>query len=136
VRKTEYAAENMQILHIDDDSEDSEYLFEALSSINRSIGFQTATDGLKALKILDSTKMDFIFLDINMPIMNGRECIEKIKNDANFRKIPVVVLSTTINQSEVESFNKFGVYKFLKKPINYNLVKPALENILSGNFYG
>ncbi len=117
---------NKQILLIDDD-EDEQFIFqEALKEVSataKCIGALTADD---ALKILQSLLPDFIFLDINMPVINGFECLELIKNHTDFNSIPVVIYSTGVNDSVYNKALKKGAVACIKKQ---NSIQ-ALANVL------
>jgi CheY-like chemotaxis protein len=122
----------MNILYIDDDAEDSFILQEALMYIDRSIHFVAFNDSVEGVMFLMKTLAlpDFIFLDVNMPAMNGKECLIKIKSQERLKDIPVVMLSTTCKTQEVDELFDLGIYKFLKKPTQMESFFDALRSIL------
>src|SRR5688500_17787406 len=93
---------NMNLFYADDDQEDREMFCEAIRQINPAIKVTLSKDGVEALEILSSQQElpDFIFLDINMPRMNGIECMAKLKSDDRLKTIPVIIYSTTTNSGE------------------------------------
>lgn len=111
----------MTILYADDDRDDRDLMTEALNEIDPSISCQIAADGQELLNMLhkNSELPDYIFLDINMPVMNGRECLIALKKDKRLREIPVVIYSTTVNNSEVNDFYHLGASTFIQKPNNF-----------------
>jgi CheY-like chemotaxis protein len=122
----------MTILYVDDDFDDRAFVAEAFREIDPAISCLTACDGVQALRTLNNAVQlpDFIFLDINMPVMNGKECLEKLKNDERFRTIPVVMYSTTTDPSEIDFYYKLGAMSFVKKPHSFTQLCSALSNFL------
>jgi CheY-like chemotaxis protein len=121
----------MFILVVDDDQEDLELFREALDHIDPSILCIEAYNGLQALKVLqrDSLLPDIIFLDINMPVMGGLECLNKIKTDATFKEIPVIMYSTTSQESQIAACTKLGA-QFLTKPSSYSELITSLRKVI------
>jgi CheY-like chemotaxis protein len=72
----------MQCLLVDDDLDDQEIFLMTLEKINKNIKCLTANNGVEALSLLTQNSFvpDYIFLDVNMPKMNGIECLRSIKN--------------------------------------------------------
>src|SRR4051812_29905511 len=90
------------ILLVDDDEEDILIFKEVVrNDIDSNINIITSTNGVECLKALENISPDVIFLDINMPVMGGKECLEKIKNDPQLKDIPVVIYSTSTNLNEI-----------------------------------
>ena len=77
-------------------------------------------DALEANAILISQSVDLVFLDINMPRMNGIEFLRFVRNDSDFKKLPVVILTTsTEEQDKIESF-ELGISGYMVKPVDYD----------------
>jgi CheY-like chemotaxis protein len=123
----------MFVLIIDDDTEDRELFLEALKEVDGNIKGISAQDGKEAMRLLESELVilpDFIFLDINMPVMNGKECLIKIKDHRKLKAIPVVMYSTTSDTNEIKDFYRLGAHDFLIKPSNFRNLVEALESIV------
>jgi CheY-like chemotaxis protein len=122
----------MLILIVDDDSEDRELFREAIAEIDPSIRCYSAKDGKDALREMNHglDLPDFIFLDINMPVMNGRECLIEIKKHTRLRQIPVIMYSTTSDTKEIKGFYSLGAHDFLIKPHNFKKLVEALSSII------
>lgn len=122
----------MKIIYIDDDAEDSFILKEALNFIDRSIHLVAFNDSLEGMLFLTTMTAlpDFIFLDVNMPIMSGKDCLIKIKNDERLRDIPVVMLSTTCQRQEINDLFELGIFKFIRKPTEMETFFEALRSII------
>jgi CheY-like chemotaxis protein len=80
-----------KILLIDDDEDEQFFFMEALKEIDAPVTFffaPTADEGIKLLKFL---LPDIVFIDINMPVINGFDCLEIIKTDSSINKIPIII---------------------------------------------
>jgi CheY-like chemotaxis protein len=122
----------MRVLLIDDDKDDQQLFCEAVKAISPDIECDLAGNGEEGLEILNSYRKlpGLLFLDINMPIMDGRETLEVIRASAHLRTLPVIIYSTSNNKQEIEKFkeqdvkyivkgNSFSeLIRSLSKPIN------------------
>ena len=121
----------MTILTVDDDEEDIEIFLEAVRDIDSSILCVVARSAEEALMILNSD-MDlpqYIFLDINMPKIDGHSCLKEIKKDKRFSKIPVIMYSTYNGKKEMEMYRGLGA-DYLPKQNSYNDLIRALKKVL------
>ncbi len=120
------------ILLVDDDNSDAELFEEALQEVDASVTFTYAVDGCHALEILEESPdvPDFIFLDINMPRMNGWECLGKLKGKAEYKDIPVIMYTTSSQQKEKDIATKLGAINFISKPSNFNELKAILKTVI------
>jgi CheY-like chemotaxis protein len=111
----------MVVLFVDDDLEEYELFCEALKTFQPSTHCLHAKDGLVALHILERLAVlpNYIYLDINMPIMDGREFLKEIKADPRLKNIPVIMYSTTSNPSEISNLKKLGATDFVVKPPSF-----------------
>src|SRR6187455_3389163 len=123
----------MTILNVDDDVDDLELFAEAVKKINPSIKCLTAFDGLEAQLLLQNEStlliLDYIFLDINMPRMNGLELLAIIKKDKRLSQIPVCMLSTAYSTRDAASIQALGAACILKQS-NFNKTVEILSSIL------
>jgi CheY-like chemotaxis protein len=123
----------MVIFYADDDVEDCELFREALFHLDSAITCITAKDGREALAYLHHSQElpDYIFLDINMPLINGKQCLIEIKNTNTLKQIPVVMYSTTSDTNEIKEYYKLGAHDFLIKPNNFITLCESLDSIFS-----
>ncbi len=114
----------MKILYADDDVDDCELVVEALEKIDPNIECERASDGREALNMLmensNSELPDYIFLDVNMPVMDGRKCLMELKKDERLKDIPVVIYSTSQNEKEISELYKMGAQEYVQKPNSFN----------------
>jgi CheY-like chemotaxis protein len=118
---------------VDDDRDDREIFIEALAEIDDSVRCVTAENGEDAILKLHSDVFipNFIFLDLNMPRMNGRECLIEIKNIERLQETPVIIYTTSSLQKEKDELVKLGATKFLTKPANFKELCHSLKRVLS-----
>ena len=126
----------MNILYADDDADDREIFCEAIREINPAIKVVLGMDGEETLKILSVQKElpHLIFLDINMPKMDGIECLAKLKSDDRLKSIPVIIYSTTSNKSDQSRIALLGASDFIHKGNSFESVKDSLNKILESQY--
>lgn len=120
----------MVILCIDDDMDDLELLTEAIITIDPSYTCISALNGRLALDMLKDLQPDFVFLDINMPILNGKATLKEIRKDNRLARTPVCILSTSILSKEREMYIKMGANHCLVKPNTFEELCTSIKTIL------
>src|SRR4051812_7335021 len=105
------------ILLVEDDEDDRFFFLEALREIDNAVLYAVATNGRLALdRLRDAHPLpDMIFTDINMPVMNGLECLTALKQNPATKHIPVVILSGEISVSQKACY--LGASAFIKKAL-------------------
>lgn len=119
---------------IDDDEEDEQLLEEALQTVSEGCScfyFKNAVEGLKKLRNGLEPKPDLIFVDMNMPLLDGKQFLTIMKADLLLKNIPIVIYSTAFFESEAEALIAAGAATFLQKSVDFNLLKTSLQTILS-----
>lgn len=113
---------------IDDDADDRMFFADALKQMFSSTLCLEANGGIEALQQLRKAEQlpDFIFLDINMPRMDGQECLMELKKDAQLKSIPVIMYSTSFTADSINKFYKFGASSYLNKPTDMNKLPAAI----------
>jgi CheY-like chemotaxis protein len=118
---------------IDDDPDDQEIFTMAVMELSASIRCYFAEDGVKALEKL--VKGDFlphcIFIDINMPRMNGIECLEQIKSNSRLKPVPVCMVSTSADPEIVAKAKELGAKDFIVKPASVSLLTDLLGGFIN-----
>src|SRR6476646_4076255 len=115
-----------QVLLMDDDRDDAELFKEALWEINSSIAFEHYDDSKTGLSVLldkHTGLPDVIFLDINMPIVSGWQCLAEFKKTDHLRHIPVIMFTTSSQDRERQIAKELGADGFITKPSEYKALK-------------
>ena len=117
---------------IDDDVDDQDIFILALEEVDKTIRCEVASDGMDALRRLGDKELlpDYIFLDLNMPRMNGKQCLSEIKKNDFLHSIPVIIYSTSSDQRDRTETAQLGAADYIVKP---NTVS-ALADVLAGFF--
>lgn len=121
------------LLIVDDSAIVRKALKKSLSIANLDIGnIYEAMHGQDALEILKNNWIDLIFLDINMPVMNGMEFMHEMRSDELLKAIPVVIISTEGSQIRAEELKALGVSAQLHKPVRPETLNETIIGILEG----
>lgn len=128
-----FVEKNRVFFIADDDQDDRELFIGALQQIDESCVCLTAFDGEDAIQKLTGAPVlpDIIFLDLNMPKINGKQCLARIKESLELRHIPVIMYSTSADQKEIQETDQLGAAFFLQKPNRFNDLHTALEKIVN-----
>lgn len=114
------------ILLIDDDEDDQELFLSAVSQISTAVACTALADATQALSKLTSEELkpQAIFLDLNMPVMDGEQFLMEIKKHPNTSDIPVIMFSTSSQPASIQRTRSLGASDYIVKPDNYaTLVK-------------
>ena len=121
-----------KILLVDDDSDDQLFFVDAIKELAPTIECEIANNGLEALDHLEKIPPPpaLIFLDLNMPLMNGYECLAQLKKINNYKEIPVIIFTTSNHPVDMERTMSMGAKMFLTKPPDFTVLKEKLQHIL------
>jgi len=115
-----------QLLFVEDNSDDAELILAAWEDSNLTVNIQVVPNGREAVSFLrgrngfgQAVRPDLILLDLNMPVMDGREFLKEVKNDQALCDIPVLVLTTSQDHEDVLAAYRSHANCFLKKPDDY-----------------
>ena len=124
--------EPVKVVLADDDKDDQEVFQDALTEAKIPADLTTVNNGQELLNHLkDPTEPnpDIIFLDINMPVKNGKEVLEEIKADESLKEIPTVMLSTSDNPKDVEETFNAGANLYVRKPFSFRSLILILKKV-------
>lgn len=128
---------NIKIFYADDDSDDAFFFRNAVHEINSSYMFVSFASGVDLLDsiTIDHNDHNIIFLDLNMPLKNGIECLSDIRNDHKMSATPVFIISTSNSDQHRSEARQTGANDYIQKPSNFNMlkqrIKEAIESTLS-----
>ena len=121
------------ILLADDDSEDIEIFQEALDDVGcaaKLFGVENGAAVFQYLKNPLNLRPDVIFLDLNMPVMSGWQCLAKLKNTEEFENIPVIMYTTSSHLRDIEIAKDLNAHGLITKPSNPRLLTQMLKRVV------
>jgi CheY-like chemotaxis protein len=122
------------ILCVDDDEDDLLFIKEIIESQGHSFEIKEATNGWEALNYLQTSVQKnllpcLIIMDMNMPRMDGKQTINKIKEHEQLASIPIVVFTTSSNTAHQKYFESQGI-RFITKPFDYKVFTKEIIDLL------
>lgn len=113
--------QNMSILYVDDDPEDIEIFQDAIKNVDPSIQILTAGTAADAFVLLNSTRSvpDHMILDINLPGMDGKRCLQEIRKEKRFDAINIIIYSTNSFPGDIREIECLKA-SFVKKANSFN----------------
>jgi DNA-binding response OmpR family regulator len=123
---------NITIFLAEDDEDDAILFSDAISELLSDFDLTILCNGEKLMKHLETIQFlpDIIFLDLNMPVKNGFECLTEIKSHSSWKGIRTIILSTTSDDAQIKYCYSLGADMFLTKPHSYDKLKLYLKQCL------
>lgn len=119
-------------LLIDNDEDDQEIFILALQEVDAGIVCKTFTSGHAAIEALAPVRHyipTHIFIDMNMPLMDGRECLQAIKKMDHLNQVPVYMYSTAANPATIAEVMALGATDFIVKPASFKTLTERLSTL-------
>lgn len=126
--------EPIRVILADDDKDDQQLFEEALDHTNVKTELSVADNGQDLMDHLHDSSVpnpDVIFLDINMPVKSGKECLMEIKSDEELKDIPCVVYSTSSSEKDINDTYNTGANLFVIKPVSFARIVKVLTHIFT-----
>jgi len=121
----------IHIILADDDPDDCLIFSQVASEVNAKFKITCLNDCESLLEYLNtSSPPDIIFLDLNMPLLSGQDCLKKIKERAEWRNIPIVIYSTATRKDIIEECYKLGASLYIAKPNESNRLKETISWVI------
>ena len=120
---------NLKVLVVEDSPTMRQLIVFALKRI-RGLEITEANDGVGGLKKLSAEKFDLILTDINMPIMDGLKLVSLIRNDPQYKEVPVVVITTEGAQEDRDRALALGANEYITKPIQTAKIIEVVRRLL------
>ncbi|MBT1688074.1 response regulator [Dawidia soli] len=119
-----------RLIYIDDDEDDILVLAEVLLQVNNEIECISAVNAQEGLDLLEhGDPPHYIFLDINMPRISGKQCLQLIRANPRYDHVPVVMLSTSTSDADVKECMALGATAFLVKPSDLSTFSEKLRTL-------
>ena len=118
------------VLVVDDSSAYRSMVQRTLELSELSIdGVHHAADGREALDILEAHWVDLVFADVNMPVMNGVELVDRMAEDPNLCDVPVVIITSEGATRRIDKLRQRGVAGYLRKPCSPESIRDVVERV-------
>lgn len=127
----------LYILLAEDDEDDRMFFKEALDEIKVKTNISFVTDGAQLMDYLNQSGIrlpNVVFLDLNMPVKNGMECLIEIRRDKRLKDLAIVIYSTSASEEDIEDAFVNGANIYIKKPNDFSLLKSTLAKVVSLNW--
>lgn len=125
-----------QVLLVEDNEDDVELTLEALKDSKLKMDVHVVSDGLSAMQYLkkegdyqNSIRPDLILLDLNLPVMDGREVLKEVKQHSDTSDIPIVVLTTSQDEGDVSNAYKLHANCYISKPVDFHQFSKIIKQI-------
>jgi CheY-like chemotaxis protein len=126
----------VNILLIEDNPGDIRLAQEAFKEGNINVNLNVKMDGLEAIRFLrkqqpyeGSSTPDLILLDLNLPKKDGREVLSEIKSDSDLKRIPVVILTTSNAEQDIQNSYNLHVNCYINKPVDFDRFFDIIQKI-------
>lgn len=127
----------VRILLADDDDDDRVFFSEAFAELKISSQLILFEDGKHLMDHLldpDTSLPHILFLDLNMPIKNGLDCLKEIRADERFKEISVAIYSTSSSEKDIENTFIEGANIYIKKPNDFSELKRVIKEVVHLNW--
>ena len=124
----------LNLLLADDDPDDCTLFEEALDDLSLNANLRIVNDGVQLMSFLVSGVEDLpdvLFLDLNMPVKSGFDCLSEIKSTDKLKDLPVIIFSTSLDMEVVNLLYEKGAHYYIRKPGKYSKLKKVISDALS-----
>lgn len=127
---------DLTIFYTDDDPEDLDFFKEIVDIIDENVVVVTHNSGQELINALDNPPPTphLVFLDINMPGLNGLETLKRVKQSGRHNNIPVIIFSTSKDDTDIEKSRELGANFYLPKSGIFDQLKKSIEHALTTNW--
>ncbi|MXN92416.1 response regulator [Flavobacterium sp. Sd200] len=127
---------DLTIFYTDDDHDDLEFFVEIVNEISESYNVITQSNGNELIHALDNPPPTpyVIFLDINMPGINGLEVLQKVRESNSSNVLPIIMFSTSNDEAIIEKSRNLGASYYMPKSGIFDQLKKSIEHALSINW--
>ncbi|MBA6152038.1 response regulator [Gelidibacter maritimus] len=124
----------LHLLLADDDIDDCEFFRDAIDETYHACKLTVLNNGVELMEFLLSAPdhlPNLIFMDLNMPKKSGMECIAEIKASDSLSHIPIVIYSTSLDQTVVNNLYDMGAHHYIQKPAEFASIKSVIEKVVA-----
>ena len=125
----------IHVLLADDDDDDRFIFRDALAHIRKPVQVSSVNDGAQLMDLLNSMAPhqipNILFLDLNMPLKNGLECLKEIRANTAFNNLTIAIYSTSGSEEDIENTFVQGANVYIKKPNDFNQLVKVLTHVVN-----
>jgi CheY-like chemotaxis protein len=131
------AGRDLRVLLADDDADDRDFFTDAVRESAPGVKVDTVVNGEQLLHRLSNGNPlpDIIFLDLNMPVKDGHECLSEIRSDDKLRHIPIIIYSTSSSREHIDHTYESGASLYVRKPDSFTDLKSIAKKILAQDWH-
>jgi CheY-like chemotaxis protein len=128
------------ILLADDDADDREFFSEAIHELRMQHTLTLFKDGKELMDYLNDPERDqdvmphILFLDLNMPLKTGSECLKEIRQDPRYNDLSVAIYSTSSSEKDIEETFILGANVYIRKPNDFATLKKVIKDVVNMNW--
>ena len=129
--------EALYILLADDDEDDRLFFKDAIEEVKVKTVVTLLNDGLQLMEYLNTPGVKLphvVFLDLNMPIKGGMQCLKEIRSDSKLKDLSIAIYSTSASEEDIEETFVKGANIYIKKPNDFGELKRILAEVISINW--
>lgn len=127
------ATNPMKVVLVDDDEDDRMFFSDALREIDIDTELRQFENGKEFLSYLEEEGTEsphLIFLDLNMPVMNGFECLKALRSHPDYKDLVVAIYSTSSSEKDIEETFVNGANIYINKPNRFDELKKTLAQVV------
>lgn len=130
------ATDFLRVILVDDDEDDRNLFKKAIDELKINTDLIMFEEGYQLLHHLENGHKlpSIIFLDLNMPVINGMDCLKEIRANEKFSEISIAIYSTSSSERDIDQTFINGANVYINKPYNYTKLKNAIEKVLKMNW--
>lgn len=123
----------LHLLLADDDIDDCEFFKDAIDEISKPVNLTILNNGVELMEFLSShpNHPNMIFLDLNMPRKSGMECMAEIKAIDTLSHIPIIIYSTSLDTTVMNSLYQMGAHHYIQKPAEFTHIKNVIQKTIA-----
>ena len=127
----------LHILLADDDEDDRLFFKDAIEEVKVKTVVTILNDGLQLMQYLNTPNIklpNVVFLDLNMPIKGGMQCLKEIRSDNKLKDLSIAIYSTSASEEDIEETFVRGANIYIKKPNDFGELKRILAEVININW--
>ena len=122
----------------DDDEDDQEFFRETVEKVASYVNLKMAANGEELMHILNTSDIlpHIVFLDLNMPVKSGLECLKEIRGSEKLKHIPVIIYTTSASKEQIDKTYNQGADLYITKPESFRELKLITQRVFEMDWKG